>query len=157
MRYHMPYLLHHPQIPLLRIGIKPNPQERDFGMMEQVWHVIPHFKALKKFLWWKWPSFSCAQLRSIDLSSKSGDYALGAAQLTVSLFLVSLWFWRQCTKRGRGPMKGSVSIPKKPFRGLRPRQGSCWKELKRAISSPMSGPHFKANTNSETVTAFSKV
>ena len=26
MRYHMPYLLHHPKIPLLRIGIKPNPK-----------------------------------------------------------------------------------------------------------------------------------
>ena len=46
----MPYLLHHPQIPLLRIGIKPNPQEKDLGMMEQVWHVMPHFEALKKFL-----------------------------------------------------------------------------------------------------------
>ena len=30
MRYHIPYL--------------------DLGMMEQVWHEIPHFEALKKFL-----------------------------------------------------------------------------------------------------------
>ena len=26
MRYHMPYLLHHPQIPILWIRLKPNPQ-----------------------------------------------------------------------------------------------------------------------------------
>ena len=41
--------------------------------MEQVWHVIPHFEALKKFLLWKWPSFSRAPLRSIDHRSKRSD------------------------------------------------------------------------------------
>ena len=45
----MPYLLHHPKIPLLRIGIKPNPQQSNLGMMEQVWDVMPHFEAHKKF------------------------------------------------------------------------------------------------------------
>ena len=29
------YLLHHPKIPLLWIGIKPNPQQRDLGMIKQ--------------------------------------------------------------------------------------------------------------------------
>ena len=41
--------------------------------MEQVWHVIPHIEALKNFLPWKWPSFSRASLRSIDLRSKRSD------------------------------------------------------------------------------------
>ena len=45
----MPYLLHHPKNPLLWIRLNPNPQKRNLGMMEQVWHVIPHFEALKSF------------------------------------------------------------------------------------------------------------
>ena len=35
--------------------------------------MIPHFEALKKFLKWKWPSFSRAPLRSIDLRSKRSE------------------------------------------------------------------------------------
>ena len=45
------YLLQHPKIPLLWIRLNPNPQYRDLGIMEQVWHVIPHFEALKKFFY----------------------------------------------------------------------------------------------------------
>ena len=41
----MPYLLHHPKIPLLWIRLNPNPQLRVLGM-EQVWHffsfIRPH-------------------------------------------------------------------------------------------------------------------
>ena len=40
-------------------------------MIKQIWHFITHFEALKKFLEWKWPSFSCAPLRSIDHRFKS--------------------------------------------------------------------------------------
>ena len=50
MRYHVPFLHHHPKIRLVWIRLNPNPHKRDFGMVEQVWHVIPHFEALKKFL-----------------------------------------------------------------------------------------------------------
>ena len=44
----MPYLLHHPKIPLLWIRLNPNLQYREWGMMEQVWHVMPYLEALKK-------------------------------------------------------------------------------------------------------------
>ena len=44
------YLLNYSKISSLWIRLTHNPKYRDFGMIEQVWHVIPHFEALKKFL-----------------------------------------------------------------------------------------------------------
>ena len=46
----MPYLLDHLKIPLLWIGIILIQSKVIFGVIRQVWHVIPHFEALKKFL-----------------------------------------------------------------------------------------------------------
>ena len=53
------------------------------------------------------------------------------------------WAGLNCARRGLGHLKGAAST-QKPFKGPRPIGGSFWRELWRALSSPMRGPPCKS-------------
>ena len=61
--------------------------------------MLSHFEALKKVLYWKWPSFSCAPPISIDLRSKS---CVNEQQSRAKLEIASFWEYLHFSNKCKG-------------------------------------------------------